>query len=171
MTMKDLKDLERRAEEGEVLARTEFGKMYYEGEGVPRHYETAANLFLKAANHESADAAEAQFYLGKMLDEGKVEIVQRRDPEESKCWAEHWISKSADVHGLADAQLYLGKMRDKQKNYIEAYKWFSLAAAQGNEDAGEKLDELEKNMSREDIINAQKSAASWWRGRQKSAAK
>jgi len=166
MTMKDLKDLERRAEEGEVLARTELGKMYYEGEGVPRHYEKAAECFLKASNQ---DSAESKFYFGKMYYEDKV--VQEKSRESAKQEAMRWLSQAAHIHGLTDAQLYLGKVCDEQKNFIEAYKWFSLVAAQGNEDAGEKLDELEKNMSREDIFDAQKGAASWWRGHQKSAAK
>lgn len=115
-------------------------------------------MFLKAANQ---DFAEAQFYLSKMYDEDKV--VQDKLPEANKQRiAKHWLNQSADIHGLADAQLYLGKKLESEDpgDRIGAYKWYSLAAAQGNEEAKAKLDVLEKRMSREEVTETQKGAAS-----------
>lgn len=151
MNTKDLKDLESRAEKGDLDAQTELGKMYYEGRGVPRHYEKARNIyFLEAAKQ---NVAEAQFYLSVIYYESKG---LQKDAERAKCW----LTKAADA-GFAEAQLYLGKMLNEQKDHINACQWFSLAAAQGNEEARAKLDVLEKDMSPEDVAKAQNHAVTW----------
>lgn len=157
MNTKDLKDLQLRAEHGEASTQLELGKMYYEGKGVPRHYEKARNLyFLESAKQ---DVMEAQFYLSVMYYEGKGGL---KNPVQ----ADYWLSKAVDA-GFADAQLYLGKMREKQKKCIDAYKWFSLAAAQGNKEAIENLERLEKEMPSEDIAKAQNQSAEWHEKHQK----
>ncbi|MDD9857429.1 MAG: tetratricopeptide repeat protein [Gammaproteobacteria bacterium] len=160
MNTKYLKDLQNRAEAGDPSKQAELGKMYYKGEGVPRHYETATDWFLKAAEQ---NFVEAEFYLGKMYFEDKV--VQDKNSEEIKQRkAKHWLKQSADIHGFADAQLYLGKKLEENGDHVGAYKWYSLATAQGSEDARVNLDVLEKCMSRKDVTEAQKDAASWhWR--------
>lgn len=154
MNPKDLKDLERRAEEGDASAQTELGKMYYEGNGVPRHYEKARNLyFLDAAKQGDP---EAQFYLGMMYYEGK-------GGQKDHKMAMYWLSKAVDAVS-ADAQLYLGEIREGEsgpKSQLDAYQWFSLAAAQGNEEARAKLDALEKGMLPEEVSKAQNYAITW----------
>jgi TPR repeat protein len=44
------------------------------------------------------------------------------------------------------------------KDYVEAYKWFLLAAAKGDEDAKNFVSKLEDKMSREQIAEGQKLA-------------
>jgi len=156
MNTKDLKDLQLRAEHGEASTQLELGKMYYEGKGVPRHYENALFWLLDPAKQ---GIAEAQFYLGMMYCEGKGVI---KNPERANCW----LNKAVDA-GFADAQLYLGKRCEKHKKCIDAYKWFSLAAAQGNKEAIENLDRLEKEMPPEDIAKAQNQSAEWHEKHQK----
>lgn len=57
------------------------------------------------------------------------------------------------------------------KDVEDAYKWFALAAAQGNEEAKKKLDELEKDMPPEKLAEAQLLAVHKWHEMHKSAAK
>ena len=42
-----------------------------------------------------------------------------------------------------------------------AYMWFNLAAAQGNEDAENDKDAMERQMTREQIAEAQRLSREW----------
>lgn len=111
----------------------------------------------------------AQVMLGLLYHGGKG--VPRNYAEAFK-----WLRKPAG-QGNALAQFTLGDMitrnairQDKKvraEAYIEAYMWFSLSAAQGypEETVGIRLDLLELHMNPEDILEAQKRAASWKRER------
>ena len=67
--------------------------------------------------------------------------------------------------GDADAQYRLGVMyfngEGVPKNDAEAYFWWNLAAAQGNENAKTNRDIVEKKMTREQIAEAQRRSAAW----------
>lgn len=69
--------------------------------------------------------------------------------------------------GGADALFELGLMycsgRDVDIDFIEAHKWFNLAALRGNEDAKTYRLELSREMSKKEIAAAQKSAREWLR--------
>lgn len=72
----------------------------------------------------------------------------------------------APAHGASpDALFALGLMyslgRDVELNYVEAHKWFNLAALRGNEDAKRYRAELSREMSRREISQAQKLARQW----------
>jgi TPR repeat protein len=47
------------------------------------------------------------------------------------------------------------------ENAAEAYSWWNLAAAQGQENARSSRDEVEKFLSREQIAEAQRRSAAW----------
>ena len=67
--------------------------------------------------------------------------------------------------GYAKAQLFLGVIYAKgqgvRRNYVLAYMWWSLAAAQGNKNAATKLGLIEMRMTRADVSRAQAKAAKW----------
>jgi len=155
MNTEYLKNLQRRAEQGDASAQFELGMMYYEGRGVPRDYEEAAIWFLKSAQRGYVGAG---FLFGKICLEGKVQR-NNPDPEYVKKEGLFWLENDAKK-GLVDAQLYLGKIYSEgdvvERDVAEAYKWYKMAAAQGNEEAVKKLDELEKDMSPEEIAYAQR---------------
>jgi TPR repeat protein len=48
------------------------------------------------------------------------------------------------------------------QDYGQAYKWVSLSAALGNEDAAEVVDLFYSEMTSEQIAEAQALAADWW---------
>ena len=68
--------------------------------------------------------------------------------------------------GDATAQAVLGVMYDKglgvPQNYIEAHKWYNLAAAQGNKNAVKNRDIVASKMTPADVSKAQKLALEWW---------
>jgi TPR repeat protein len=59
--------------------------------------------------------------------------------------AANWFGKAAE-QGLANAQLNLGSLYERgegvEQNPQQAEKWYRLAAAQGSEEAQERLDLL-----------------------------
>ncbi len=67
--------------------------------------------------------------------------------------------------GNEAAQANLGLMYAKgqglAQNYIQAYMWETLAAAQGNENASKGLEILEKKMSPAQLAEAQRLAREW----------
>lgn len=154
MNTQDLKDPQHRTEEGETSAQYELGMMYYEGRGVPRNYEEAVRLFCKSARNEHVDA---KFYFGKMCLECKG--VQKMNSEHVKSEGLFELRNVAYKDHVG-AQLYLGKIYSEgevvERDVAEAYKWYKMAATQGNEEAVKKLDELEKDMSPEEIAYAQR---------------
>lgn len=150
-----------RAEQGDVTAQNELGKLYLNGRGVPKDYGRAARWFRKAAEQGNP---KAQFNLGQAYHFG--EGVPKDDAE-----AVQWLRKSADQadthaqtalgyvylhgegvpqgdaqaiawyrraaeHGYALAQQALGWMyyngRGVQKNYTQAAAWYQKAADQGD---------------------------------------
>jgi len=73
--------------------------------------------------------------------------------------------RRAAEQGDARAQYNLALMYDEgegvPKNLVDAYFWFNLAAAQGIEDGKRNRDISEKQMTREQIAEAQRRSAAW----------
>src|SRR5262249_4126514 len=70
-----------------------------------------------------------------------------------------WYQEAAD-QGSSRAQVSLGGLyaagEGVPKDFVIAYVWFNLAAAQGNGQAKESRDTLEKQMTREQVAEAQR---------------
>ena len=85
--------------------------------------------------------------------------VTKNDAEAVK-----WFHKAAD-QGVAAAQYNLGAMYGNgegvTENAVQAYKWWNIAAAQGHENAKKNKAIIEKEMTREQIAEAQKLSAEW----------
>ena len=67
--------------------------------------------------------------------------------------------------GTADALYQLGLMycvgRDVELDLVEAHKWFNLAALRGNVDAKRYRLEIANEMSKSEILRAQRLAREW----------
>lgn len=67
--------------------------------------------------------------------------------------------------GDPDAQALLGHMyangQGVLQDYVEAHKWFNLAAAQGSSGAREARDRIEKRMTPQQLAQAQQLAREW----------
>ncbi len=67
--------------------------------------------------------------------------------------------------GHAQAQLNLGILysqgRGVPKDSVQAYRWYTLAAAQGDDLAGKFKDHLEKSMTLDELAEAQRLAREW----------
>jgi len=71
--------------------------------------------------------------------------------------ASQWFRKAAE-RGVADSQFNLGILYARgigvEQNLAESYKWFSLAAAQGDVDAGRKRDDVAKRLDPQSLSAA-----------------
>jgi hypothetical protein len=150
----EISELMVNATRGDAKAQSNLGQMYYNGEGVPKNAAEAVKWIRLAADQGDS---RAQTNLGIMYYNG--EGVPKNDAEAVK-----WYQRAAD-QGDADAQNNLGVMyadgKGVPKNAAEAYFWLNLAAAQGNADAKTNRDIIEKEMTREQIVEAQWRAVAW----------
>ncbi len=109
------------ADRGNTLSQYALGNMYAMGDGVKQNYYRAAEWYRLAAN--LSGLAAAQFALGDMYFNG-------RGVPSSYGIAIEWYTKAAN-QGHAVAQYFLGQIKKEgwgtDKNYVEAYKWLSLA--------------------------------------------
>jgi len=75
------------------------------------------------------------------------------------------LFRLAAEQGHEFAQQDLGSMHENgrgvPKDYVLAYMWSNLAAAQGNIPAGLRRDRLEQQMTREQIAEAQRMSREW----------
>ncbi len=76
--------------------------------------------------------------------------------------AEAAVSEGASSEDLFRLGLiYSTEMEDRGPDYIQAHKWFSLAAMMGSSPAKAYREELKLEMSHQDLTLAQKAARGW----------
>ncbi len=68
-------------------------------------------------------------------------------------------ANSADLFKLG--LMFSTDVEDRGPDYIEAHKWFNLAAMLGSQPAKAYRDELAFEMSAEDVTAAQRAARDW----------
>lgn len=159
-TEQDIAELRRSANRGNAIAQNNLGVAYADGNGVEQDHAEAAKWFRKAAEQGNATA---QFHLGisYFLGEG----VPQNYSEAVK-----WYRKAAE-QGNANAQYSLGSLHKQgiivAHDLVSAHAWYNLAAAQGHEDAKNERDKIAKEMTWEQILEAQKKAAEWKKQRKR----
>jgi len=149
------------AEQGYAKAQYNLGVMYYLGEGIPKDYQEARGWLLKAAEQ---GYAKAQYNLGVMYHDGEG---GPQDYQEAR----RWYLKAAE-QGDIDAQNNLGVLyasgQGDPKDYVTAYKWVSISNTTLNDKSTEAfLSHLEKEMTPEQIVEAQRQSNAWFVSHQK----
>jgi localization factor PodJL len=78
--------------------------------------------------------------------------------------AAEWFRKGAD-RGVADSQYNLGILYARgigvEHNFAEAYKWFSLAAKEGDKDAAKKRDDIAAHLDQQSLAAARSAIEQW----------
>jgi len=142
------------AEQGNAFAQYNLGLLYDNGQGVPKDYDQARQWYEKAAVQGHA---EAQVNLGILHDYG------RSVPQDFKK-ALYWYRLSAK-QGNDLAQRRLGFMYERgdgvAKDYVQAYMWYLLGATGGADRGAARKNALAKQMTPEQIAEAQKLAQEW----------
>ena len=137
------------AAQGNALAQYLLGLAYANGEGVPEDKAEAVKWFRLAAaqGDELAQASlGSAYYLGIGVAEDKAEAVK-------------WYRLAA-AQGDAIAQYFVGRAyhlgEGVPEDYVQAYKWYNLAAASGYTRAKSGKGLVAKNMTTEEITEAQR---------------
>jgi len=142
------------AEQGDANAQYNLGILYHKGRGIPQDDVQARKWYGKAA---AQGLAKAQFSLGTLYFNGEG---GPKDYQE----ALRWFHRASD-QGEALAQTKIAIMYDDgegvPKDKVQAYKWFSLAAMNGDKPAPMLRSLLAKEMTPEQIAEAEKLAKEW----------
>jgi TPR repeat protein len=150
-----LKEITPLAKAGNADAQHLLGLMYYMGRGVQRDYKQAFAWHYKAALQGKADA---QYVIGAMYYTGNAV------PQDHKLAVE-WFRKAAE-QGHPDAQHALGLMyryhvAGMPQDVVIAYMLWNLAAANGHRNATEQRASIARQMSQEQIEEAQARSRNW----------
>ena len=142
------------AEQGKADAQYNIGVMYNRGHGVPQNYLEAMRWYRLSAEKGHASA---QYNLGVMYKNGDGIL---KDYKEAAKWF-----KSAAVQGDAEAQFGLGKMfaegEGAPQDIVQAHAWMNLASSNGKGIAAKKRDQIAKEMTLDEISEAQALAREW----------
>ncbi len=143
---------ERAAMQNYPPAQIDLGFAYWKGKGVRKNRDTAISWWEKAAK-ENQKHCYAEHILGLIYWKGKR---KKKDREKAADWFEN-----AAQQGIAEAQYYLGRAFEKGKgrirDYPTAYIWFAVSATRGDKNAQKRRDKVEKKISREEQVEADKT--------------
>jgi len=150
-----LKEITPLAKAGNADAQHLMGLMYYMGRGVTRDYRQAFSWHYKAAQQGKADA---QYVIGAMYYTGNAV------PQDQKL-AVQWFRKAAEQNH-PDAQHALGLMYryhvgGMPQDVVIAYMLWNLAAANGHRNASEQRASVARQMSQEQLDEAQSLSRNW----------
>ena len=141
---------DRAAQANVVPALFRLGTLYEKGLGVRKDIDNAARYYRAAADRGHAKA---------MHNLAVLEADGGGKPNYKA--AVYWFLKAAE-HGVADSQFNLGILYARgigvEQNLAESYKWFSLAAAQGDTDSANKRDDVAKRLDPASLAKAKLAA-------------
>ncbi|WP_024515893.1 SEL1-like repeat protein [Bradyrhizobium sp. Tv2a-2] len=137
---------DRAGQAGLIPATFRLGTLYEKGLGVKKDADIARRYYMQAAERGNAKA---------MHNLAVLDADGGGSPDYKS--AAQWFRKAAD-HGVADSQFNLGILYARgigvDQNLAESFKWFSLAAAQGDADAGHKRDDVAKRLDAQSLAAA-----------------
>jgi|688.fasta_scaffold198316_1 TPR repeat protein len=155
---KALKWLHKAAELGNAEAQFKLGVMYDLGENITQDFSKAFEWYKKSATLIESE--------GTTYNIAKMYYFGRGVPKDPTI-AATWYLKSAML-GNAMAQFNLSLMYHNGdgliKNRVKAYAWMNLAAAQSFGNSQAARDDFEKELTQEELIEAQKMASNWKKG-------
>ncbi len=178
------------ASNGDAAAQFEVARRFGLGQGVERNHEEAVRWYMQAAAQGFAPAQyrlgtfyerglgverslpRAKVWYKRAAELGNVKAmhnlavintaINRESPDYQ--FSIYWF-KQAAIRNLADSQFNLAILYQNgvgvRKNFVEAYRWFSLAARQGDLDAAQRRDVLEKKMKKGDLLLAANMLQAW----------
>ena len=171
-------------------AQTLLGLMYLEGKATEINYKKALLLFRKAAAEDEEEAAVQlglAYVKGTGVEQDYREALKwfyisskNNYPQglhnlgymyytgtgvTKNYYIAHIYFKEAAKKGLMNSVMNLGVMyadgQGVKKNLVESYKWFYIANVYGMDNADKAISMVEKDLSKEHIINAKNSAIEW----------
>jgi localization factor PodJL len=151
-----IKWFERSVAKGSAVAAFRLGMAFEKGLGVPKDRARARTNYVLAAN---AGHLKAMHNLAVMMVE-----EPRADNKPDYASAIPWFRKAAE-HGLRDSQYNLGVLYARglgvQQNLAESFRWFALAANQGDADAAKKRDDVAGRLDQQTLVATRLAVQTW----------
>ena len=150
---------EKLATAGYGPAQFKTGNAYEKGSGVVRDIEKAKVWYGRAADQGNIRAMHnlAVLHAENPAANGRPDFASAAN-----------AFRRAAEHGVRDSQYNLAVLYARglgvEQNLVQSYLWFSAAAAQGDQEAGRKRDEVATKLSPKDLTEA-KTLASGFRAR------
>ncbi|TXN22983.1 SEL1-like repeat protein [Methylobacterium sp. WL9] len=147
---------EKLAETGYAPAQFKLGSFYEKGSGVIRDLGQAKTWYGRAADHGNIRAMH------------NLAVLNAENPSASGkpdfATASSWFRRAAE-YGVRDSQYNLAVLYARglglAQDLIQSYAWFSAAAAQGDEEAGKKRDDVAAKLSPKDLASAKAVASAY----------
>jgi TPR repeat protein len=142
------------AENGNSEAQFALGYAFQTGKGVPINTSSAAAWYQKAADQGQTPA---MHNLAIMYSKGE-------GVDKDEVYAAILLTETANL-GLTESQLHLGAFyangRGVPINHVEAYKWFLLAGAKGNQEAKSFITTIDSVLTPQQRAEGQQLARSF----------
>lgn len=136
------------ANQNQPAAQYRLAKLYEIGEGVSQDSEMARQLTERAARNGNRIA---------MHDLALYYAEGRGGVEADLPTAANWFEKAAE-RGVVDSQFNLGVLFESgqglPKNMSDAFVWYSIAAAQGDQFAKTRVEVLKGTLEQTDLVSA-----------------
>lgn len=146
---------QRAAAQGEAISQYRLATLFERGIGVARDQSQARIWYQQAADQGNLKAMHNLAVLTTNAPEGA-------SPDYAT--AAKLFTKAAD-QGLADSQYNLGVLYESglgvAKDHVAAYKWYSLAAKRGDQEAARRRDQLIARLPTETVQSGDKLIAAW----------
>ncbi|MCJ2015405.1 hypothetical protein [Methylobacterium sp. J-076] len=147
---------EKLANVGYAPAQYKLGAHYEKGSGVARDLAQAKLWYGRAAEQGHARAMHnlGVIYAENPAAGGKPDFAS----------AASWFRQGAE-HGVRDSQYNIAVLYARglglTQDLVQSYVWFAAAAAQGDDDAGKKRDDVATKLNAPDLARAKSLAASF----------
>ena len=178
--------LRRAAASGDPRAAFEIGMRYAEGRGIAADPKAAAEWYARSADQGLApaqyrwavalekgigvarDSEKAKHWYSLAAEAGNVRAMHNLGVLHANARdigsALPWFQKAADL-GLKDSQFNLGIIHalgsGVKQDLAVSYKWFALAARQGDKEADKKQNEVATHLSKVDLAAARMAVQTW----------
>lgn len=152
-----VKWFERAAAKGSPAATFRLGMAYEKGLGTQKDRARARTNYVLAAERGHL---KAMHNLAVMIVEDSS--VAGKQPDYAN--AIPWFRKAAE-RGLRDSQYNLGVLYARglggPVNLAESFRWFALAANQGDKDAAKKRDDVASRLDQQSLVAARLAVQTW----------
>ncbi|MBX3549204.1 MAG: SEL1-like repeat protein [Xanthobacteraceae bacterium] len=152
-----VKWFERAAGKGSPAAAFRLGMAYEKGLGTQKDRARARTNYVLAAERGHL---KAMHNLAVMIVEDSS--IAGKQPDYAN--AIPWFRKAAE-RGLRDSQYNLGVIYARglggPVNLAESFRWFSLAANQGDKDAAKKRDDVASRLDQQSLVAARLAVQTW----------
>ena len=162
--LKARQDFEKKKTEaatGDPVKVHELGELYYSGKGTTRNYAEAYKSYLAAAEKGHVISIAT---VGWMLRNGQG---VGKDYKKSIEWYKKAAEKGHVESQMGLAELYYRSLGLPKRDYVTAYKWYTIAAGLGSKEAKAFTLRMQQTVLKEPHVTAdqkatsEKAAADW----------